>query len=223
MNWAASEWGAGGAPYVYNGTTRPLPTAGDYIGQRIMVANVAVPRRVSRLEWTGTIWAPPSGELIAGIWGSVNPVALVTPGVTTLTQIYASPVIPDYMLPDGVVFTTNAIMAATNAAGVYGCVIGVTISGSQPTDVLAQFYARGVTITPGGNPQALGTSVATAYRKASAFRTSHGEVPSGLTFNATPIGTFASGACRLYAMAKPSGVADQIRFDGASVISMGAL
>lgn len=223
MNWATDERAENGAPYVYNGTARPLPVAGDYIGQRIMVANAAVPRGVSRLEWTGAIWAPPAGELIAGIWCGANPVALVTPGVTSLTKIYASPVIPDYMLPDGLIFTANSIMSAANASGVSGCMLGVTISGNTPTGATAQLYARGATVTPGGNPLALGASVATAQRKATAFRTSHGEMPSAFAFDLSPIGTFVSNACKLYAMAKPSGVNDQIRFDGASVISMGAL
>lgn len=223
MNWAASEWGANGAPYVYNGTTRPLPVAGDYIGQRIMVANAAVPRGVSRLEWTGSIWAPPSGELIVGIWGNANPVALVTPGVTSLTKIYESPVIQDYMLPDGVIARVDTVMCAINVAGVGGCILGVGICGAIPSGQNIINYPANASIIP-DNIGGVGISGASYYLKRKAGNFVHsGVYTTGRNIDTNTCGPYNSGACKLYAMAKPSGVADQIRFDGASVISMGAL
>lgn len=92
-SWGAAGWGAPPGAWVYVGAT--LPALGSYIGQLIQVDNSAVPSGRSILRWNGTIWAPPAGELIAAAASSTpGPLALVTPGVTTLTQIWASEVIP---------------------------------------------------------------------------------------------------------------------------------
>lgn len=44
------------------------------MGEIIWVANPAVPRRRFAPRVDRTIWAPPAGELIAGVWRDASPV-----------------------------------------------------------------------------------------------------------------------------------------------------
>lgn len=209
-------------PYV--GTNIPL--SGSYIGQLIQVNNAAVPSGRSILRWNGTIWAPPAGEPIALKWrGAASPIAQVTPGVTTLTEIYGatSPIIPDYMLPDGLVFGASGWIIAINPAGVSGCLVALGLSGGIMTGTADYYYPHGATITPA--PTGLGAPYNTRGRgfvTGGLFKGASGSGSGGGIVNNTH-GTFVSGANRVWAMAKPSGLADQIRLEGYSFVSEGNL
>lgn len=227
------SWGGAGVGWnpsscgpIYNGTTLPLPTGGDCL--RIRAINPAVPKGWSWLEWTGAIWAPPRGEPIAVKWrSSAAPIANVTPGVTTLTEIYGasagSPIIPDYMLPDGLVFEASGWIAAYNAAGVSGCVLGIGISGSIMTGTAEFYYPHAAGVTP--TATGLGAPYNTRGRgivSGGLFKGAAGSGNGGGIINNTH-GTVVAGANRVWAMAKPSGVADRIQLDGYSFVSEGNL
>lgn len=226
ISWGAAGWGAPPGAWVYVGAT--LPALGSYIGQLIQVDNSAVPSGRSILRWNGTIWAPPRGEPIAVKWRTAAaPIANVTPGVTTLTEIYGasagSPIIPDYMLPDGLVFEASGWIAAYNTAGVSGCVVGIGISGSIMTGNNESYYPHGSATTPA--PTGLGAPYNTRGRgmvSGGLFKGASGNGNGGgIMHNAH--GTVVAGATRVWAMAKPSGVADRIQLDGYSFVSEGNL
>lgn len=225
-SWGAAGWGAPPGAWVYVGAT--LPALGAYIGQLIQVDNSAVPSGRSILRWNGTIWAPPRGEPIAVKWRTAAaPIASVTPGATTLTEIYGasagSPIIPDYMLPDGLVFEASGWIAAYNAAGVSGCMVGIGISGSIMTGTTESYYPHASTVTPAAT--GLGASYSTRGRgivSGGLFKGASGAGNGGGIFINTH-GTVVAGANRVWAMAKPSGVADRIQLDGYSFVSEGNL
>lgn len=225
-SWGAAGWGAPPGAWVYVGAT--LPALGAYIGQLIQVDNSAVPSGRSILRWNGTIWAPPRGEPIAIKWRTAAaPIANVTPGVTTLTEIYGasagSPIIPDYMLPDGLVFEASGWIGAYNAAGVYGCVVGIGISGSIMTGNNESYYPHGSVTTPA--PTGLGAPYSTRGRGivlGGLFKGASGGGNGGSILS-NAHGTVVAGANRVWAMAKPSGVADRIQLDGYSFVSEGNL
>ena len=213
-------------PYV--GTNIPL--SGSYIGQLIRVDNAAVPGGRSILRWTGAIWAPPAGEPIAAAASSTPvPLALVTPGVTTLTQIWASAVIPDYMIPELLEFEIDANLGVKNPSPVAGYMVGVGISGAIPTGTSQYSYPASFFGTPGatffaGIGGAWTGKRAQALRHFGAFK--HPDpyaAGGGAARSANTCGNFVSGSNRVYAMAKPSSVSDQVQFDCVQVYSKGNL
>lgn len=224
--------GAGSGGWGDVSTLSAPPASGTYVGQIIWVANPAVPRGRSRLEWTGTVWAPPAGEMIAAIWRGASPVALVTPGNTSLTVVYQSQIIPDYMLPANIKARICGFMSAKNAAGVANCLLAMAISGNVPTVTYQYAYAYplGTAVTP--NSAGIGIGLTPTNP-----RTPHCgiiSVPNARnyflqSFNAGPMEMastdfqFVAGQNRVYAMAQPSGAADQIQLDGYSIVSEGNL
>ena len=214
-----SGWTLAGTPYVGS----VLPPVGP-VGREILVDNAAVPSGCSKLRSNGTIWAPPAGELIAAVWRGASPVALVTPGVTTLTVVYSSPVIPDYMLPANQKGRLTGNICAFNAAGVPNCMVALCISGSVPTTGYAFSYnyplAQNVTPNSGGMGVAAISFCEVILNNA---RANFMHPTSGGPLERNSGGNFVSGANKIYAMAQPSSVTDQIQFDGASFVSEGNL
>lgn len=228
ISWGAAGWGAPPGAWVYVGAT--LPALGAYIGQLIQVDNSAVPSGRSILRWNGAIWAPPAGELIAAAASSTpGPLALVTPGVTTLTQIWASEVIPDYMIPELLEFEIDANLGVKNPSPVAGSVVGVGISGVIPTGTSqcnypASFFCTHGTTYFAGIGSAWTGKRAQAIRHFGAFKHPDPYTTEGSSSrDANTCGDFVSGSNRVYAMAKPSSVSDQVRFDCVQVYSKGNL
>lgn len=227
VGWVAQSMSAAGI--IYNGTTIPLPVASAAnIGQQILVVNPAVPRGFSRLESTGTMWAPPSGELIVAAnvppVTAAQPVADVTPGVTTVVQVYQGPVIPDYMLPLGLRIVTRAKFRITNpGTGVAGAQVGCGISGSAPNMLNYNDFPNGISVTPpvyqlGNNTEVIKPSIRTSSK--------FGNCPSSVssTDSDDQYGLpFVAGANRLYCTAKPSSMTDRVIFWWGHVVSEGSL
>lgn len=207
------------------------PASGSYVGQIIWVANPAVPRGRSRLEWTGTVWAPPAGELIAAIWRGAAPVALVTPGNTSLTVVYQSPIIPDYMLPANIKASICGFMSAKNAAGVANCLLGFAVSGTVPTVGYQYDYAYPLSciVTPSASGIGIGMTPAPKTRQCGTISLPNARNYFLQPYNYGPLEMsstdfpFVTGQNRVYAMAQPSGAADQIQLDGYSIVSEGNL
>lgn len=220
VGWVASFGDAVGA--VYNGTTIPLPTPSvSLLGSKIPVVNPAVPRGYSWLECNGTAWVPPTGELIAGTWRNGASIAAVTPGVAaTVVTIWESVVIPDYMLPAGLVYLVRGAFVVKNASGVANALGGVGLCAN--TYVLSgnASFPVGFSATPDANGQNGGQWQGLGLLEGGIFY-NQGNGNRSLTFG-TP-GSFVSGQTKLRAVARPSGVADQYILDGASVISMGSV
>lgn len=206
-----------------------VPSKGDYIGQLIQVDNPAVPGGRSILRWTGALWAPPYGEMIASVWQTGNtPIATVTPGVTTNTVIYSGPAIPAYMTPVGLIGKLWGGLTANNAAGATGCQLGIGPS----TNALMPSAISGI-FTP--NSRGIGISLRSQYPNAGSMNAETTIMfnSNGSGFFTCPVndgpypgnnaGIFSPGVNSLIACAKPSSAADQIIFNGASLMSMGNL
>ena len=195
------------------------------IGAEAVVPNAAVPRGVSRLRRGAAVWAPPAGEPIATAAPSSDaaPIALVTPGVTTLVQIWASEIIPDYMVPNRLEMWVSGNLGVANASGIAGALVGLGLSGNVPSGTAEYLYPIASTRTPTIQFQGIGSSVDArlATRRGGLFK--HCDTAFATSYDQNPCGPFVSGNTKLYAMAKPSSVADQIRFDGAMVVSKGNL
>ena len=206
------------------------PATGQYIGQQILVPNPAVPRGQSRLEWTGTLWAPPAGELIAGKWRDATPVALVTPGVVALTQIWAGAIIPDYMLPEHIKCTIKGALSVKNASGVSGCRLLLSVSGTVPPTGTDAHHPIGNAVTPTASGVGIGTSgsgptktVNSSYVSVRAGKDYFAHTGNSGHLEGAAFQPYVAGANRLYAMALPSSAADQFQLDGMSLISEGNL
>lgn len=195
------------------------------IGAKAVVPNAAVLGGVSRLRRGATVWAPPAGEPIAIATPSSDaaPIALVTPGVTTLVQIWASEIVPDYMVPNLLEMWVSGNLGVANASGIAGALVGIGLSGNVPSGTAEYTYPIASMRTPNTLFGGIGSSIDTrlATRRGGFFK--HGDVSFATSYDQNTCGPFVSGNNKLYAMAKPSSVADQIRFDGAMVVSRGNL
>lgn len=219
------SWGIVSHP-VYVGSN--IPASGSDVGQLIQVDNPAVPGGRSILRWTGTLWAPPAGEPIAianvAPTTVAVPVADVTPGVTTVVQVYQGPVIPNYMLPLGLRISTRAKFRITNpGTGVAGALLGCGISGSAPNMVNYNDFPNGVQVTPptyqtGNNADVMKPSI----RTSTLFGNSPASISTADSDNQYGL-PFVSGSNRLYCTAKPSSVTDRVIFWWGIVTSDGAL
>ena len=195
------------------------------IGAEAVVPNAAVLGGVSRLRRGAAVWAPPAGEPIATATPSSDaaPIALVTPGVTTLVQIWASEIVPDYMVPNLLEMWVSGNLGVMNASGIDGAVVGLGLSGNVPSGAFAYMYPIAATRTPTPQFFGIGSSIdpRLATRRGGFFK--HCDTSYATSYDQNYCGPFVSGNTKLYAMAKPSSVADQIRFDGAMVVSRGNL
>lgn len=227
--WGWSEYGvyakAGSPPYV--GSAIPTATMARK-GDLIQVDNPAVPLGRSILRCTGTIWAPPRGEPIAEKWRTPGAYIVSTvPGVTSLIEVYGasngSQVIPDYMLPFGLVFEASGWVQAFNPAGVSGCILGIVLSGSVPTGAFTYNYPYSASVIP--QQYGVGPSYNMRGRgivDATSFRGADGTGGGGAIVSNVH-GTFVPGSNRVWVMAKPSKIDDSIRLDGYSIVSEGNL
>lgn len=223
ISWGAAGWGAPPGAWVYVGAT--LPALGAYIGQLIQVDNAAVPGGRSILRWNGTIWAPPAGELIASAWRGSSPVALVTPGAVAVTKIWESEIIPDYMIPSMLAMEMFGMAAAYNASGVPGCVLGFSLNNAVPSGASVFGYFLSASVTPPPFGAGVNSSIRAKLQRNGAFVYNNGDGSSfsGGHLQSSTTGAFSSNAMRLYLMAKPSGIADQINMSGVSLVSVGNL
>lgn len=222
ISWGAAGWGAPPGAWVYVGAT--LPALGAYIGQLIQVDNSAVPSGRSILRWNGTIWAPPAGELIAGIFSDYNttPVADVIPGVTTSTEIWAGSSIPEYMIPDRLLIRGSLQALISNASGVAGANIGLYVSSSP----IATNGFNGIVSAYNFTPTALGVGniwqvLGLNYR--------WGNNIGGPDARGTAAGSlsesypYTPGYGKLRLSVKPSSVTDRVKLYGAAIYSAGNL
>lgn len=217
VGWASSEWGP-----IYNGTTLPLPTSGEYC--RIRVANPAVPRGWSWLEWTGTIWAPPSGELIAGVFSDyiTTPIASVIPGVTTSTEIWAGSSIPEYMIPNSLLIRGSLQANIQNASGVAGANIGLYASSSPVATngfngIVSAYDLTPTAIGVGNVWQVLGVN----YRWGNSIGGPDARGAAAGTLSESY--AYTPGAGKLRLSARPSSVTDRVNLYGAAIYSAGNL
>ena len=209
------------------------PASGDFVGQLIWVVNPAVPRGRSRLEWTGSIWAPPAGELIAAVWRGAAPVALVTPGVIGQVEIFGatgnlSKIIPGYMIPAGLLMKIQGGISIRNAAGgtenaqVRLGVSSVALSQSQAPlwrSITPAADFAGIGQSWSGRPVTIDYAYVTRRVEESTFAS---PVNTG-AFPGNTCGTFSENATRLRAYATTTSVTDQIQFDGCKLTSEGNL
>ena len=195
------------------------------IGATAIVPNAAVPGGLSRLRRGASVWAPPAGEpiAIATPASDTAPIALVTPGVTTLVQIWASEIIPDYMTPNLIEVFVSGNLGVANPSGIAGALVGLGLSGNVPSGTFSHMYPIAVTRMPINQFTGIGsaTDARLATRRGGFFK--HCDPAGATSYDQNTCGPFVSGNTKLYAMAKPSSVADQIRFDGAMVVSKGNL
>ena len=196
------------------------------IGTEAVVPNAAVPGGLSRLRRCVAAWAPPAGELIAAACpiSPIGPIVLVSPGVTTLTKIWESPIIPDYMLPDLIDMEISSSIGALNSVSqVNTAVFGCCIAGEIPVGAVATDYPGPAAIVPASTVHNGECPVRYSFsRRGSFFK--HPFLPSTRTsYDYSSAGAFISGSNRLYTMVKPGHVSDQIRFDSSYVWSKGNL
>lgn len=211
----------GGRPYF-----AVCPTS--YVADSIDVYNPCVPALKTRMDWRSSlgIYVPPAGELILQTPATL-PVRSVTPGVTDLTAIWSSEVIPDALLPVGAQYDISAVIGAGNpTAGVSGCLLAVGVSGGVPTGLYTYLYPIAQSVTPGtGVFNGITENTIRAFYRYSAdatgFRCSSGSGNTGLNSNAT--GSFVAGNNKAYAMAKCSSTTDVIRLDNIKITSRGVL
>ena len=196
------------------------------IGAEAEVPNAAVPGGVSRLRRGAAVWAPPAGELIAAACpiSPTGPIVLVSPGVTTLTKVWESPIIPDYMLPDLLDMEISSSIGALNSVSqVNTVVVGCCIAGQVPIGALKTDYPGPADIVPSSTVHNGEYPVRYSFSRRGSFF-NHPFLPSTRTsYDYSSAGAFISGANRLYAMVKPGHVSDQIRFDSSYVWSKGNL
>ena len=213
---------------VYNPASLPTPT---YVGQQIYITNPAVPSGRSKVEWNGTIWVPPYGELIANIMGAGGaPIFNITPGVLTLTQLYAGSVIPDVMLPDGLTFQSMWEMDIYSTTGVANCISLVTLSSTTPVSIAGGgngMHATSVTPVAGGTTAATQNVVKTHQRIGTTIKGNYGlwgiTVGNNSPARSVQKGTFGTGATKIYCMAQPSSVNDNFRLFSFQIWSAGGL
>lgn len=217
VGWNPSSYGP-----IYNGTTLPFPTGNDRL--RIRAINPAVPKGWSWLEWNGTIWAPPAGELIAGIFSDYNttPVADVIPGVTTPTEIWAGSSIPEHMIPDRLLIRGSLQAMLINASGVAGANISLHVSSSP----IATNGFNGIVSAYNLTPTALGAG---NIWQALGLNYRWGNYIGGPDARGTAAGTlsdsnpYTPGYGKLRLSVKPSSVTDRVKFYGAAIYSAGNL
>ena len=202
-----SEFGvyAAAGMYPYVGSAIPEATVARK-GKRILVANSAVPRNKSVLECTGTIWAPPAGELICLVAGSgpASPVASVSPGVLVRTEIYASPGIPDYMIPDKLLISGRGMgMGVRNTVSqAASAQMAITLSSSvQDADMNNALVSA--TTAPNNSASILAGAYnksSLSWRDGNSFRGANGSTGIGSvtsSMNGRTTGSFGSGSAKL--------------------------
>jgi len=213
----------------YFATTTARDTAypsGGFLGQICWMPNTNVPLGRSRLRWNGTIWAPPAGENIICLFGAAGAaVAQVTPGVLTLSQVYKSALIPDYMIPDGIAFGYHWEHSTKNASGVANSIAYVELSGATPTATDGGTALVGQSLNPSSSNwtndqphhgQRVGTQFAHAWGLFS-----QGSGAGQTTQRSSVSGAFVSNGTYLYVMAKPTHVSDQENFISFRMWSVG--
>lgn len=215
---------------TYSALTATYPNGGA-LGQIVWLPNPAVPLGRSRLQWNGTAWVPPAGEPIILINPQLNGSAIVdiTPGVTTLLQIWASNVIPDYMIPDGLNMSIEGNIGAMNSVSQTNTVLlGFALSGSVPTAIAYGAYIPASNQTPNAAfPKGLGSGIyyqRLISRYNDAFRGPDPVYGDGsVSLSGVTTGYAVSNSIRLYAMANPGHISDRILFYRAAVYSKGNL
>jgi hypothetical protein len=237
-------WGPGNVEYLWNGplatdwqgirgpylgspsnpfTSTAVPASGNYVGERIAVVNPAIlPRGWSWLEWSGSVWFPPAGELIATRWAS--PIRSVTPGVTAQVEIYGSagntsPIIPDYMLPDKIVFKNEMCAGISTPTTSSAYTIGLTVGGSIAalSGYNSHIAAQGNSSTVGVRGAPLGLSML-GMRNGSTMQC---QALGTLQSIDAPAGSFTSGANRVWLAAICGRTDDTVRLYGYNITSMG--
>lgn len=230
----ATDWQSIRGPYL-GSASNPFPNAaallaaypsgGRYVGERIAMANPAiVPRGWSLLEWSGSVWFPPAGELIATRWA--NPIRSVTPGVTTQVEIYGSagntsPIIPDYMLPDKIVFKNEMCAGISTPTTSSAYTIGLTVGGSIAalSGYNSHIAAQGNANTVGVRGAPLGLSML-GMRNGSTMQC---QALGNLQNIDTPAGFFTPGANRVLIAAICGRTDDTVRLYGYNITSMGLM
>lgn len=223
VGWVAAYGDAVGT--IYNGTTVPFPTpSASLLGMRIPAVNPAVPRGFSWLECNGTSWAPPAGELIAGVFSDyyTSPIANVVPNALTATEIWSGEIIPDYMLPDRIVIRGSLQTIIINSAGVAGANIGLYVSSSPGTCNGFNGIVSAYNLTP--------TSVGVGnIWQAQGINWKRGSLIGGPDGRGTVAGSLSdtypavAGSTRLRLSIKPSSLTDRGALYGAAIYSAGNL
>lgn len=214
MEWAVGD-GLGGIrgpylgsaenPYPASTTTANLVALAATGPEEIWIANPAVPRGKSKLVVNAarTLYVPPRGELIAGVYSSgVSPYFSGSPGVLTLAELWTGEIVPDYMIPDGLwMMSLGFITMSQESFSVSGAAFGMTlssvaISGTSMAETIQG--AAGVAPSADGTQTAVVKQVAPFARVGATFMgapgTSGGSSGRG---RAIQIGAFSTNATRL--------------------------
>jgi hypothetical protein len=241
-----SSVGATGASNLPGSPSAPFPDAAardaaypsPTIGTRVKMINPAVGNPVvggvldltnaSWLEYIGNgKWAPPMGEDIASRYA--NPIASLTPGNLTLAELYgstgnASPVIPDYMLPNGIAWQMeSSIACAKTVTGSPKFGIGICAT-MPPTpfdgSFMQLFFSNSITGGQGFRGPNLGTT-SYGYRVGDSMPF---QFPTNYhTFYAPSAPPFVSGAMRVFAAVQSHDVADTFRMWSYRFVSRGLM
>lgn len=202
-----------------------VPASGNYVGERIAVVNPAIfPRGWSWLEWSGSVWFPPVGEPIAVRWA--DPIRSVTPGVTTQVEIYGadgntSPIIPDYMLPDGIIFKNEMCGGIATPTTPSAYILGLNVGGDTPTNLdgyNTHIANTGNTIS-GGGVRGPNLGFNTLGKRSGTMMRGQG-LGNRQSFDAQ-VCSFTPGGNRVWLSAKCGRTDDTVKLFGYKITSMG--
>ena len=240
----ATDWEGIRGPYLgsdknpYPGSTTPaeLATLAATGPDEIWIANPAVPRGKSKLVVNAarTNYVPPKGEALASVWGTPEaPLRSISTGVLTFTELYGStgdlsPIIPDYMIPDGIVMEFVCLAGSKYVtSGLAGANIGACLSGAATVETGANKYPLAAF---GYTPSTVPVGIAKPY---SALIARDGAVighGTGSTAAVSQIvagganqNPFTSGAMRVRINGQGSKIDDTFVIDGFTLCSMGNL
>ena len=216
-------------PFASTTTPAELATLAATGPDEIWIANPAVPRGKSKLVVNAarTLYAPPRGELIAGVYSAgAAPYFSGSPGVLTIAELWTGAIVPDYMIPDGLWMVSLGFITMSQASDpVGGAAFGMTLSSAPISDSSMDATIQGASaVTPAVNGTQTSTvkSAVPFARVGATFMgspgTSGGASGQG---RAIQIGEFATGATCLRFGVLASKVSDVGNIWNFEVVSAG--
>lgn len=223
------------SPFTSTTTVATLAALAATGPDEIWIANPAVPRGKSKLVVNAarTNYVPPKGEAIVSLWGTpASQLRIITPGVLTFVELFGatgnlSPIIPDFMIPDGIIMEFVCYAGSKNTAGVPGANIGAMLSGSATIEPSAPKYQlASFGYTPATIPVGIAKPYSTLIARSGAV-IGHGSGStasiSGLTTGGANTNPFTAGAMRVRINGQASKVDDVFVIEGFTICSMGNL
>ena len=190
--------------------------------QRVWIVNPCVPCGVSPIVYYPSFgWAPEIGTPVVMVWGNPHVTPLTLAGNTGVQILYASPVIPDALLPARGIYSVRPVGSIANASGIVNCMVGFGLCGDVPAWDYANTHkypsARtgfSPTATGDGIPVNGGTGLIQNLRIAPDRLTFTHNLGGGGRIDRNSIGPFVAGNNKAYAVFQASKADDSFRFDG---------